>query len=67
MYAYADYYSCGAFLSRMQAGKYGEALELAKVALKWEEKELGGRPSRLAELYSLMAEIYDEVNIAWFR
>ena len=51
---------CGAF--RLQAGKYGVALELTKIALKWEEKELGGRTCRLAELYSLMAEVYDEVS-----
>ncbi len=46
---------------RLQAGKYPEALELAKVAIKWEEKELGNRSDRMVDLYALMAEIYDEV------
>ena len=46
---------------RIQAGKYQEALELLKTALKIEEKELGARPHRMVELYALMAEIYDEV------
>ena len=32
------------------------------MALKVEEKELGSRPERLVELYSLMSEIYDEVK-----
>lgn len=44
----------------IQAGKYQEALELLKTALKIEEKELGARPHRMVELYALMAEIYDE-------
>lgn len=44
----------------IQAGKYHEALELLKTALKIEEKELGARPHRMVELYALMAEIYDE-------
>lgn len=48
---------------RIQAGKYHEALELLKTALKIEEKELGARPHRMVELYALMAEIYDEVNL----
>lgn len=43
------------------AGKYAEALELAKLALKWEEKELGKRPERMVELYGLLTDIYDEV------
>jgi hypothetical protein len=46
----------------IQAGKYHEALELLKTALKIEEKELGARPHRMVELYALMAEIYDEVS-----
>ncbi len=46
----------------LQSGKYPESLELTKVALKVEEKELGSRPERLVELYSLMSEIYDEVK-----
>ena len=46
---------------RLQAGKYSESLDLAKVALKMEERELGNRPTRMVELYYLMAEIYDEV------
>ena len=45
----------------LQSGKYTDSLELAKAALKWEEKELGNRPDRMVELYGLMAEIYDEV------
>ncbi|WAR23724.1 Y7407-like protein [Mya arenaria] len=44
----------------IQAGKYHEALELLKTALKIEEKELGARPHRMVELFALMAEIYDE-------
>ena len=48
---------------RIQAGKYHEALELLKTALKIEEKELGARSHRMVELYALMAEIYDEVCI----
>ncbi|KAH3849179.1 TPR repeat-containing protein DDB_G0287407-like [Dreissena polymorpha] len=44
----------------IQAGKYHEALELLKTALKIEEKELGARAHRMVELYALMAEIYDE-------
>ncbi|KAL4235832.1 hypothetical protein ACF0H5_004222 [Mactra antiquata] len=44
----------------IQAGKYHEALELLKTALKIEERELGARPHRMVELYALMAEIYDE-------
>ena len=47
---------------RIQAGKYHEALELLKTAMKIEEKELGARPHRMVELYALMAEIYDEVS-----
>ena len=47
---------------RIQAGKYHEALELLKTALKIEEKELGARRHRMVELYALMAEIYDEVS-----
>lgn len=46
------------------AGKYAEALELAKLALKWEEKELGKRPERMVELYGLLTDIYDEVCTA---
>ena len=49
-------------LHRIQAGKYHEALELLKTALKIEEKELGARRHRMVELYALMAEIYDEVR-----
>jgi len=45
----------------LQAGLYTDALDLCKVSVKWEEKELGNRPERMVELYSLMAEIYDEV------
>ncbi|XP_064604560.1 TPR repeat-containing protein DDB_G0287407-like isoform X2 [Liolophura sinensis] len=44
----------------IQAGKYLEALELLKTAMKIEERELGARPYRMVELYALMAEIYDE-------
>ncbi|XP_033737542.1 LOW QUALITY PROTEIN: nephrocystin-3-like [Pecten maximus] len=44
----------------IQAGKYLEALELLRTAMKIEEKELGARPHRMVELYALMAEIYDE-------
>ncbi|KAK3090415.1 hypothetical protein FSP39_011663 [Pinctada imbricata] len=44
----------------IQAGKYHEALELLKTAMKIEEKELGARAYRMVELYALMAEIYDE-------
>ena len=47
----------------IQAGKYHEALELLKTALKIEEKELGARRHRMVELYALMAEIYDEVSL----
>ena len=47
---------------RIQAGKYHEALELLKTALKIEEKELGARRHRMVELFALMAEIYDEVS-----
>ena len=46
----------------LQAGKYQEALDLNKIALKWEEKELGNRAERMVDLLSLMAEIYDEVG-----
>lgn len=49
----------------MQCGKYHDALDLLKTAMKIEEKELGARPHRMVELYALMAEIYDEVN--WKR
>ena len=49
------------FFIRIQAGKYHEALELLKTALKIEEKELGARRHRMVELFALMAEIYDEV------
>ena len=55
----------------IQAGKYHEALELLKTALKIEEKELGARRHRMVELFALMAEIYDEVSwnykAAWER
>ncbi|XP_076462217.1 TPR repeat-containing protein DDB_G0287407-like [Babylonia areolata] len=44
----------------IQAGKYYEALELLKTAMKIEEKELGARPHRMVELYALMSMIYDE-------
>lgn len=50
---------------RIQAGRYHEALELLKTALKIEEKELGARPHRMVELYALMAEIYDEVRLLY--
>ena len=43
------------------AGKYPESLELAKIAMKLEEKELGKRPERMVEVYSLLTDIYDEV------
>ena len=46
----------------LQAGLYSDALDLCKVSVKWEEKELGNRAERMVELYSLMAEIYDEVS-----
>lgn len=49
------------YLYRVQAGKYHDALDLLKTAMKIEEKELGARPHRMVELYALMAEIYDEV------
>lgn len=42
------------------AGRYSEALELAKVALKWEEKDLGCRTERMVEIYGLLTDIYDE-------
>lgn len=48
-------------LCSILAGKYAEALELAKLALKWEEKELGKRSERMVELYGLLTDIYDEV------
>ena len=51
----------------LQSGKYAEALTLSKVALKWEEKELGNRPERMVELYCLMGEIYDEVSVPQFH
>ena len=54
------------FCFSIQAGRYHESLELLKTALKIEEKELGARPHRMVELYALMAEIYDEVNKAFF-
>ncbi|XP_074643679.1 TPR repeat-containing protein DDB_G0287407-like [Tubulanus polymorphus] len=44
----------------LQAGKYSHSLELARDALKLEEQELGRRSERMVELFSLMAEIYDE-------
>ncbi|XP_071161707.1 TPR repeat-containing protein DDB_G0287407-like [Mytilus galloprovincialis] len=44
----------------VQCGKYHDALDLLKTAMKIEEKELGARPHRMVELYALMAEIYDE-------
>ncbi|RUS71321.1 hypothetical protein EGW08_020918 [Elysia chlorotica] len=44
----------------IQAGKHQDALELLKTAMKIEEKELGARPHRMVDLYSLMSEIYDE-------
>ncbi|KAL5022718.1 hypothetical protein ScPMuIL_001873 [Solemya velum] len=44
----------------IQAGKYHEALELLRTAMKIEEKELGARQHRMVELFALMAEIYDE-------
>lgn len=47
--------------NRVQCGKYHDALDLLKTAMKIEEKELGARPHRMVELYALMAEIYDEV------
>ena len=47
----------------LQAGKYPESRELTKVAMKLEEKELGNRPERMVELYGLMSEIFDEVNM----
>ena len=34
------------FICSLQSGKYPESLELTKVALKDEEKELGSRPER---------------------
>ena len=49
----------------IQAGKYHEALELLKTALKIEEKELGARRHRMVELFALMAEIYDEVSFIY--
>lgn len=56
-----SYFNIHVIFCRIQAGKYQEALELLKTALKIEEKELGARPHRMVELYALMAEIYDEV------
>ena len=50
-------------LHSLQAGRYTEALDLAKTVIKWVEKELGNRAERMVELTGLMAEIYEEVRI----
>ena len=42
-------------------GQHDPAKELGKQALEIEEKELGARPERMGDLYSMMAAILAEV------
>ena len=44
-----------------QAGRYQEALELAERAKDIEEKELGGRRDKMADIYQMCANAMDEV------
>lgn len=46
-----------------QMGQHDPAKELGKQALEIEEKELGARPERMGDLYSMMAAILSEVTI----
>ena len=43
-------------------GQHDPAKELGKQALEIEENELGARPDRMADLYSMMAAILAEVT-----
>ena len=47
---------------RYSAGSNDEALIKAEQALEIEEKELGARNERMAELYKLLAHIWVQVN-----
>ena len=44
-------------------GQHDPAKELGKQALEIEERELGARPERMGDLYSMMAAILAEVII----
>ena len=47
---------------RYYAGSYDEALIKAEQALEIKEKELGARDERMAELYRLLAAIWERVR-----
>ena len=48
---------------RIQAGTYDPALDLGQQAVEVEEQELGAREERMADLYSLLAYVWDQVGL----